>query len=73
MFREVAHLGRKGRLKFHLAEEFSETLDKLVRPGHHVFIDPGITVKNLIVGQFAQKGNPTPPYTHILSVLKTYH
>ena len=58
IFREIAHLGREGRRKYHLAEELSETLDNLVWPGHHVLIDPGIIVKNLIVQHFAQKAKP---------------
>lgn len=57
LFKEVADLDKKMRLKFNIPEEFYDTLANLVRPGHHVFIDPGITVKNLVAHQFTNTGS----------------
>ncbi|XP_045123885.1 uncharacterized protein LOC123511890 [Portunus trituberculatus] len=56
MFREVADLEEKGRLKFHTQTQFSKSLDTLVRTGDHVFVDIDTTVKNLRAIDVSKKG-----------------
>ncbi|KAK8384803.1 hypothetical protein O3P69_014387 [Scylla paramamosain] len=56
VFREVAELEEKGRLKFLTQAQFQESLDTLVRSGHHVLVDNGNAVRNLVALDFSQKG-----------------
>ncbi|XP_045123999.1 glutamate receptor 3.3-like [Portunus trituberculatus] len=59
VFREVAELEEKDRLKFVTQAQLPESLDTLVRAGHHVLVDNGNAVRNLIALDFSQKGfNP---------------
>ncbi|XP_063885591.1 probable glutamate receptor [Scylla paramamosain] len=55
VFREVAELEEKGRLKFLIQEQFQESLDTLVRAGHHVLIDIENAIKSLVALDFSQK------------------
>lgn len=41
---------------FRTQGEFPESLRILVRPGHHILIDAGVTVRNLIAQQFSRTG-----------------
>ncbi|KAK8385027.1 hypothetical protein O3P69_014533 [Scylla paramamosain] len=56
IYYEVAMLEKEGRLKFRTQGEFPESLRTLVRPGHHILIDAGVTVRNLIAQQFSMTG-----------------
>ncbi|MPC71007.1 Glutamate receptor [Portunus trituberculatus] len=56
VFREVAELEEKDRLKFVTQAQLPESLDTLVRAGHHVLVDNGNAVRNLIALDFSQKG-----------------
>ena len=56
IYYEVALLEKENRLKFHTQGEFPESLRTLVRPGHHILIDAGVTVRNLIAQQFSMTG-----------------
>ncbi|XP_063884890.1 glutamate receptor ionotropic, delta-2-like isoform X2 [Scylla paramamosain] len=56
MFREVADMEKKGRLKFHTQTQFSKSLDTLVRAGDHVLVEIYSTVKTLMALDFSKKG-----------------
>ncbi|KAK8384650.1 hypothetical protein O3P69_014312 [Scylla paramamosain] len=56
MFREVADLEKKGRLKFNTQTQFSNSLDTLVRAGDHVLVEIDTTVKNLMALDVSKKG-----------------
>ncbi|XP_063884803.1 glutamate receptor 1-like [Scylla paramamosain] len=77
VFREVAELEEKGRLKFLTQAQFQESLDTLVRSGHHVLVDNGNAVRNLVALDFSQKGllkywaEDVPNFTRCNNVPKT--
>ncbi|XP_050713863.1 probable glutamate receptor [Eriocheir sinensis] len=56
IYHEVAELEKESRLMFRTQGEFPESLRTLVRPGHHILIDAGVTVRNLIAQQFSMTG-----------------
>ncbi|XP_045123991.1 probable glutamate receptor [Portunus trituberculatus] len=56
IYYEVAMLEKEDRLKFRTQGEFPESLRTLVRPGHHILVDAGVTVRNLIAQQFSLTG-----------------
>ncbi|KAK8384833.1 hypothetical protein O3P69_014414 [Scylla paramamosain] len=56
VFREVAELEKKGRLKFHTQAQYLTSLDKLVRAGDHALVDAAISLRSLIALDFSQKG-----------------
>lgn len=56
VFREVAELEQEGRLLFHTQAQFSESLDTLVRAGHHVLVDIEITLRNLLAIDVSHRG-----------------
>ena len=55
VFREVADLEEKGRLKFLTQTQFQESLDTLVRAGHHVLIDIENAIRSLLALDFSKK------------------
>lgn len=56
VFREVADLEEKGRLKFHTQKQFPTSLDTLVRAGDHVLVDVDVNMRILIALDFSLKG-----------------
>lgn len=56
VFREVADLEEKGRLKFQVQRQFQTSIDTLVRAGDHVLVDTDVNMKILVALDFSQKG-----------------
>ncbi|KAK8384922.1 hypothetical protein O3P69_014469 [Scylla paramamosain] len=71
VFREVAELEEKGRLKFLIQEQFQESLDTLVRAGHHVLIDIENAIKSLESGLLKYWAQDVPNFTRCNNVPKT--
>ncbi|XP_071535589.1 uncharacterized protein [Panulirus ornatus] len=56
VFREVADLESEGRVTFRTQAQFQESIDTLVRRGDHILVEPGITLRNLIIQDFSRTG-----------------
>ena len=60
MYHQVAQLEEEDRLKFHTQTQIQESLNTLVRAGHHVVIDVDISLRSHIALDFSEKGEPPP-------------
>ena len=56
ILREVRESEAVGRIKFVLATEYVEILQKLVRPGTHAFIGEDLTARVLMAQDFSETG-----------------
>ena len=56
MFREVADLEGKGRLKFHTQAQYLKSFNTLVRAGKYVLVDGENTVRRLMALDFSRRG-----------------
>ncbi|XP_071535592.1 LOW QUALITY PROTEIN: uncharacterized protein [Panulirus ornatus] len=56
IFREIADLQSKGRVKFHTQAQFQESVDLLVRRGDHILVDISGTQRNLVAEDFSRTG-----------------
>ena len=65
MYHEVAELEKEGRLEFHTLPQMKESMNTLVRSGHHVIIDTDVSLKNRIGYDFSEKGN-TPKRHYVI-------
>lgn len=53
---EVKQAEAAGRIKYVLATEYLDTLQKLVRPGTHAFVGEDLTERVLMAQRFSQTG-----------------
>ncbi|MPC45360.1 hypothetical protein E2C01_039058 [Portunus trituberculatus] len=56
VFHEIAELEDKGRLNFLTHSELAESLDTLVRAGHHVLVDLDVNHRKRMSLDFSRKG-----------------
>lgn len=54
---EVKQAETAGRIQYVLATEYSNTLQRLLRPGTHAFLGEDLTERFLMAQQFSQTGN----------------
>nr|XP_045600082.1 probable glutamate receptor [Procambarus clarkii] len=56
IFRDIANLEKKGRVVYRTQSQFEETIDTLVRSGHHVLMEVDMSIKAYVAQDFTRTG-----------------